>query len=124
MTALVVCGNGYIDVLGWRVGIAKRNDGNVDIGSFLNSLGVGSGVGNDDETRLLEGASDVVGEVTRSETTGNSDSPSVSSELEDSSLTVGTGGDDTNIGRVVDGGDDSCCEDDFLPIRVYQLQVL
>jgi hypothetical protein len=35
MTALVVGRDGYINELGWRVGVAKRDDGNVDIAGFL-----------------------------------------------------------------------------------------
>lgn len=37
-------------------------------------------------------------------------------ELEDSTLTVGTGRDDANVGRVVDGGDDTGSEDNLLPV--------
>lgn len=36
-------------------------------------------------------------------------------ELEDGTLAVGTGGDDTDVGGVVDSDDDAGCEDDFLP---------
>lgn len=37
-------------------------------------------------------------------------------ELEDGTLTVGTGGDDTDVGRVVDGGDDTGGQDNLLPV--------
>jgi len=40
----------------------------------------------------------------------------VSGELEDSTLAVGAGRDDGNIGWVVNGDNDASCEDDFLPV--------
>lgn len=80
-------------------------------------MSVSTGVGNDDQAWLLERASDVVGEVTGREATSNSDSSGMSSELEDSTLAVRTGGNDANISRVVDSCDDAGCENDFLPIK-------
>jgi hypothetical protein len=41
----------------------------------------------------------------------------VGSELEDSTLAVGTGRDDGNIGGVVDGCDDTGSEDNLLPVK-------
>jgi hypothetical protein len=116
MATLVVCRNSHIDELGWRIGVAESDDGNVDIGGFLDGLCVGPWVGNDDETGFLEGASDIVGEVTRRETTCDGDGPSVCGELEDGALTVGAGGDDTDVGWIVNSGDYAGCEDDFLPV--------
>jgi hypothetical protein len=72
------------------------NDGNVDVGSLLDSLGIGARVGDDDQTGLLERAGDVVGEVTGGEATGNGDGTGVGGELEDGTLSVGTGRDDAN----------------------------
>jgi len=115
MTTLVVCWDSNIDELGWRVGIAESNDWNVDVGSFLDSLSVGAGIGDDDEAGFLEGSSDVVGKVTGSETTSDGDGTGVRGELQDSALTVGTSRDDTDVGGVVDSCDDSGCEDDLLP---------
>ena len=115
MTTLIVGRDRNVDELGGRVGIAEGNDGDVDVGSLLDSLGIGAGVGDDDEAGFLEGAGDVVGEVTGSETTCDGDGSGVCGELQDSTLAVGTGGDDTDVGRVVDGCDDAGSEDDFLP---------
>jgi hypothetical protein len=115
MATLVVCWNGDVDELGWGIGVAESNDGDVDVGGLLDGLGVGARVGDDNEAGFLEGAGDVVGEVTGSEATGDRDGSSVGSELEDGALTVGAGGDDADVGWVVDGGDDAGCEDDFLP---------
>lgn len=36
-------------------------------------------------------------------------------ELEDSALAVGAGGDDTDVGRIVDCCDDAGCEDELFP---------
>jgi hypothetical protein len=85
---------GLGDVLEGRT----HDDGDVDVGSLLDSLGVGAGVGDDDQAGLLEGAGDVVGEVTGGEATGNGDGTGVVGELQDGTLTVGTGRDDANWG--------------------------
>jgi len=124
MTTLVVSWNGNIDVLGWRVGVAEGDDGDVDVGSFLDGLGVGARVGDDDQAWFLEGAGDVVGEVTGSEATCDGDGASVGGKLEDSTLAIGTGGDDANVGWVVNGDDDTGCEDDFFPVDVVRSLIL
>ena len=121
MTTLVVGGDGNIDELGGGVSVAESDDGNVDIGSLLDSLGVGAGVGDDDQTGLLERSGDVVGEGTGGEATGNGDGTSVGGELEDGTLTIGTGGDDTDVGGVVNSGDDTGGEDDLLPVKASKL---
>ena len=116
MTALVVGGDGNVDVLGGGVRVAEGDDGDVDVGGLLDGLGVGARVGDDDQARLLEGAGDVVGEVTGGETTGNGASTSVGGELQDGTLTVGTGRDNADIGGVVNGSDDTGGQDDLLPL--------
>lgn len=124
MTALVVGGNGNVDVLGGGVGVAKGDDGDVDVAGLLDSLGVGAGVGDDNQAGLLEGTGDVVGEGTGGEATGDGDGACVGGELEDSALAVGTGGDDADVGRVVDGGDDAGSQDDLLPVEARKGQRL
>lgn len=115
MATLVVGGNGNIDELGGRVSVAEGNDGDVDVASLLDSLGVGAGVGDDNQTRLLERASDVVGEASGSEATGNSGSAGMRGELENSALTVRTSRNHTDVGRVVNGSDDTGGQDELLP---------
>jgi hypothetical protein len=117
VTGLVVSWDGDINEFSRRVSVTEGDNGNVNVGCFTDCLGVGAGVGDNDETRLLKRASDIVGEVTGSETTSDSNSSGVRSKLEDSTLTVRTGRDDTNISRVIDGGDDAGCEDNFLPLE-------
>lgn len=81
-------------------------------------MSVGTGIGDDDKTGFSERSGDVVGEVTRCESTGNGDGTSVGSEFEDGTLTIWTGRDDTDIGWVVNSCDDSGSEDDLLPARI------
>ncbi len=109
MTTLVICGDGDVDEFGWRIGITECDDGNVDVGGLLDSLGVSTGIGHNDEAGLFERASDVVGEVARRESPGNGDSTSVGGEFENSALTVRTSRDDSNVGWVVDGCNDASC---------------
>ena len=116
MATLVIGWDGDIDKLGWGIGITEGNNRNVDVGSLLDSLSVGAGISDDDEAGFLEGSSDVVGEVTRGETTSDGDGTGVCGKLQDSALTVGTSRDDTDIGWVVDSCDDAGCEDNFLPV--------
>jgi hypothetical protein len=95
---------------------------------------VNSGVGDDDDSGLLERSSDVVGEVTGG--TVEPKSPSISctlchrsfhvqstsngvgtgetSVLQDRSVTVRSGRDDTDVGRVLDRGEDSGGQNDLL----------
>jgi len=115
VATLVVGGDGNVNVLGGRVSVGKGNDGDVDVGSLLDGLGVGAGVGDDDQTGLLERSGDVVGEGTGGEATSDGGGTSVGGELEDGTLTVGTGRDDTDIGGVVDGSDDTGSQNDLLP---------
>lgn len=63
MATLVVGRDGDVDEFGRGVGVAEGDDGDVDVGSFFDGLSVGSGIGQDDQTWFLEGARDVVGEV-------------------------------------------------------------
>ena len=121
MTTLIVGWDSDIDEFGWRVSVTERDDGNVDVGGLLDGLGVGTRVGDDDQARLLERAGDVICEVTGSEATCDGNGASVGCELQDSALTVRACGNDTDIGRVVDCGDDAGCQDDFLPARMSNL---
>lgn len=116
MATLVVGGDGNVDELGGGVGVAEGDDGDVDVGSLLDGLGVGTGVGDDNQTGLLERTGDVVGEGTGSEATSDGLGTGVGSELEDGTLSVGTGRDDTDIGGVVDSSDDAGGEDNLLPV--------
>lgn len=119
MTALVVGGDGNVNEVGGGVSVAESDDGDVDVAGLLDSLSIGARVGHDNETGLLERAGDVVGEVTGGETTGNGGGTGVVSELEDSTLAIGTSRDHTDVGGVVDGGDDTGSQDNLLPVICF-----
>jgi hypothetical protein len=76
---------------------------------------VDSGVGDNDDSGLLERLGDVVGEVTGGESASNGLGTGETSHLEDSSVTVGSGRDDGNVVGVLDGGEDSGSKDELLP---------
>ena len=90
MTTFVVCRDSDVDEFGGRVGIAESDDGDVDVGCFFDGLSVCAGIGDDDKARLFEGASDVVGEVTGGEASGDGDGSGVCGEFEHGALAVGT----------------------------------
>lgn len=115
VTTLVVGGDGDVDEFGGRVGVAEGDDWDVNVAGLADGLAIGARVGDDNQAGFLEGAGDVVSEATGGETTGDGDGTGVSGELEDGTLTVGTSGDDANVGWVVDGCDDTGSEDDLLP---------
>lgn len=115
MTAFVVCRNSDVNEFGRRVSVAERDDWDIDVGSFFDSLGIGARVRDDDEAGLFERASDVVGEIAGSEAASDSNSTGVSGELQDSALAVRTSRNNCDISWVVDCCDDAGCEDDFLP---------
>ena len=115
MTTLVVGGDSDVDELQGSIGVGKGNDGDVDVGRLPDSLVVHTGVGNDDQSGLLERTSDVVGEATGGETASDRLSTGVRRELQDRAVAVRTGGDDTDVVRVLDGGDDTSGEDELLP---------
>lgn len=73
------------------------------------------GVGDDNETGLLERTGDVVGEGTGGETAGNGLCTGVGSVLEDGTVAVGSRRDDNDIVGVLDGGNDTGSEDKLLP---------
>lgn len=118
MATLVVGRDGNVDELGGRVGVAEGNDGDVDVAGLLDGLGIGAGVGDDDQAGLLERPGDVVGERTGGEAAGNGLGAGVGGELEDGTLAVGAGRDDADIARVVNGGNDAGSEDNLLPVDI------
>jgi hypothetical protein len=122
VAALVVGWDCDVDEFGGRVCVAKGNDGDVDIGGFFDGLSIGSWIGDNDQSRFFERAGDVVGEVSGSEATCNGDGAGVGSEFEDSALAIGTCGDDTDVGWVVDCGDNASSENDLLPVIVDSSQ--
>jgi hypothetical protein len=134
MLGLVVGGDSNINVLEGGISVSKRDDRDVDIRGFKNSLEVSARIGTDDQTGLAERAGDVIGEGTGGETTDDGLSTNVLGELEGGTVTVRTGRDNNNIlglklhkislsvynlviniTYVLDGGNDTGSENELLP---------
>ena len=113
--ALVVAGNGAVDVLEGRVGVGEGDHGDVGVGSLLDGLGIDTGISDDQKSGLSELLGDLVGEGTGGESAGNALAASVLGELQHGTLAVRAGRDHDDILGVLDGGDDSGGEHQLLP---------
>lgn len=118
VAAAVVAGDGDVDVLEGRVGVAEGDDGDVDLGGFGDGLVVGAGVGDDEEAGLEELGLDLVREGTGDEAAGGELGAGVLGELEDGALAEEADGAGHDVLRVLDGGDDAGGEDELLPGHV------
>lgn len=87
----------------------------IDICGLPDGLMIHPRVCDDNHPGLLETPRDIVGEVTGCEATGDGLSARKTGVLEHGTVTVRSGGDDTDVVRVVDGREDSCGQDEFLP---------
>lgn len=54
MTTLVVGGDCDVDEVGGGVSVAEGDDWDVDVAGLLDGLGVGAGIGDDNQAGLLE----------------------------------------------------------------------
>lgn len=115
MSALVVSWDGNVDEAERGIGIADGNDGDVDVGSFTNSLVVDARVGNDDKAGFLERTGDIVGKRTGGETTSDGLCSRMLCKFEYSALTVWTCGDYDDVAGIWDGGDYTSGEDQLFP---------
>mmetsp|Transcript_24000 Transcript_24000/g.46766 ORF Transcript_24000/g.46766 Transcript_24000/m.46766 type:complete len:331 (-) Transcript_24000:64-1056(-) len=104
---LVVGGDGHVDVLKRRVGVAKSDGRDVGVSSLLDRLVVGARVGQQQQPRLHELVRDLVGEGTGGEAAGDGRRAGVLAVLEDGALAVWAGRDDANISRVLDRHNDA-----------------
>lgn len=115
MLTLVVTWDSNINVFRWGVHVSQSDNWNVNVRGFLDSLGVGSWVSDNNQSWFLERTGDVVSEVTWGESTGNWGSTSVGGELQDSSLTESSGRTDSDVGSVWNGSNDSGSQDNLFP---------
>jgi hypothetical protein len=115
MGGFVVAWDADIDVFDWRVGIAKGDNWDVDITSLSDSLVINSWIGNDNQSWFPETGLGVIGETTWGESTVHRGSLNELGAFDGGSLSNIFGGNDANIGGVIDGGDDSSGESDLLP---------
>lgn len=72
-------------------------------------------VSDDDDTGLLKGLGNIIGEGTRSETSSDRLSAGVGGELEDRTVAVGASRDNTDIVGVFDSSQNTSSENDLLP---------
>ena len=115
MLGFIVCRDGNVDEFEGCIRITESDDRNIDVRRLTDRLVVDTGVSDNNESGLLERASDVVGKATGSETTSNGLGAGVSSVLQDCTLAIGTSGNDTDVIRVLNGSNDSCCKNKFFP---------
>lgn len=112
---LVVGRDGDVDELEGCVGVAERDNGNVDVARLADRLVVDARVGHNDQARLLERARDVVRERTGREPPGDRLRARVGGVLEYGAVPKRPCGDDTDVVRVLDCGDDARGKDKLLP---------
>merc|ERR1719401_3281848 len=115
LLTLVVARDGEIDVLERRVGVAESDDRDVRVRGLLDSLGIGTRIGDDDQSRLSKLLGDVVCKRTRSPATRMSDGSNVVGELKDRTGTIRTLGDDHDVFRVFDRDNNTCSDHDLFP---------
>jgi len=113
--ALVVGGDGDVDVAEGRVGVAESNNGDVDVRSLTDRLVVGARVGDNQQARLEETLLDLVSEGTGGVAARHGGGTSVRRVLEHGTLSVGAGRDDAHVGGVLDGDDGAGSEGQLLP---------
>jgi hypothetical protein len=76
---------------------------------------VGSGISNNQQARLDEVSLDLIGECSRGVTSSHGGSSSIFGELQDSTLSVGLGRNNTNISGVLNGSNNTGSQDKLLP---------
>lgn len=112
----VAAGDGNIDVLKGGVGIAEGDAGDVHVGSFHDGLSVGTGIGNDQDSGLLELLGILIGKGTGHPSGGGGgNATNVVGELDNGSLSIRSSGHDDDVSGVLDGGDDTGGELNLLP---------
>jgi hypothetical protein len=111
----VVTGDGHVDKVYARVGVAEGNTGDIDVGSFHDGLLIGTGVGDHKKSGFLEFLGILIGKGTGSPSTGTGgDGASVLGVFEDGSLSVGSGRHHDHVFGVVDSDDHSGSEFDLI----------
>jgi len=114
---LVVGGNGNINPVEWRVGVAKGDDGDVHVGCFVEGLMVETGVSDNYEARLMELLGVLIGQGSGNPLSAEVVCLGVSGELKDSALGIRPARHDEDIFGVLvlNSSDDSGGNHEFLP---------
>ena len=111
----VIAWDSDINVLEWRVSIAKGNARDVSIRCLLNSLAISLGVSDNQKSWLHELAGDLICEGTWSPSLSNRLSTSVVGELHDSSGTERSLRANDDVLWVLNGSDNSSSNHQLLP---------
>ena len=114
----IVARDTKIDMAQRGISVGKSDNWNVDIGALSDGLVVSPWIGDQKHARLHERILDLIGQRTRSEPAVNILSPCVLRKLENGTLTVGTGTNSTDIGRVFNGNNHTGRQHQLLPGHV------
>merc|ERR1740129_2560358 len=90
-----------------RVGIAKGNNGDIDVAALAYRLGIRPGIGDNKKPRLAELLRDLVRKGPRGESARDTLGASVVGELEHGAHAPRTSGNGYDVLRVLDGDDDA-----------------
>jgi len=112
---LVVHRDGNINVLQRRVGVTQSDDGDVHVAGLLDGLGIGTGIGDDQQTGLSEVSGDIIGQGTGGPATGARLGADVLRALQDGTGTIGSLRADQDVLGVLSGDDDTGSGLDLLP---------
>lgn len=111
----VVAWDRDVDVFQQGVAIAEGNNWDVDVAGLSDGLVVDGWIGNDDQSWFSVARLGVIGKGTWTKSAVDRGGTNKFGELEDGSLTEIFAGDEANVFRVFDGGDDSGGEHDLFP---------
>jgi len=115
MPRLVVRRYRNVDELEGGIGVTEGDNRDIDVGRLSDGLVIYPWVGDDDDPRLFEGASDVVGEISGSETASNGLCSGISSIFQDGTVPVWSGGDHADVVGIFDGCNYASSENELLP---------
>jgi len=115
LSTLVVSWDGNINVGKRRIGVAESNAWDVHVGGLIDGLMITSWITDDNESWLLELLGVLIGKGTWSPLSSKVVSLGVGGELEDSSLSILSVGDNKDILWVVDGSYHSSGKHHLLP---------
>merc|ERR550539_1155232 len=113
--ASVVAWNADVNETERIVRVDKRDDRDVDVRGLGDRLMIGDRVDDQNQTRLLEGTLNLIGERAGRETASNWSSTSVSGILQAGTLTDLTGRNDAHVGGILDGSDGASGQHQLVP---------
>jgi hypothetical protein len=110
----VIARNGAVDIRQVVVGVAKGNDGDVNIGALHKGVVIDSGVGEDEKSGLNEFFGVLIGEHTGSPSSGDAAALGIFREFVHGSLSIESSGNSNDGAGVGDGSNNSSSSLDLL----------